>query len=268
MDDHLEIAGHKIQSRLFLGTGKFAGNDVMRDAILASGAHVVTVALRRVDSGSATGNILNYIPTGCLLMANTSGARNADEAVRIARLARAAGNGSWIKIEVIADSKYLLPDNLETLRATETLVKEGFVVLPYMSPDLSMARRFADCGAAAVMPLGAPIGSNRGLKTRELVEIMIREIKIPVIVDAGLGRPSHACECMEMGCAAVLVNTAVAIAPDPVRMASAFQMAVQAGRSAFASGMAAQSLTARASSPFTGFLHSTPPAGLEGVERQ
>lgn len=266
MNDLLEIAGQNISSRLFLGTGKFSGNDVMRDALLASGAHVVTVALRRVDSGAASGNILDYIPKGCLLMANTSGARNAMEAVRIARLARAAGNGNWIKIEVIADSKYLLPDNLETLHATETLVKEGFVVLPYMSPDLSMARRMVDCGAAAVMPLGAPIGTNRGLKTKELVEIMIREIKIPVIVDAGLGRPSHACECMEMGCAAVLVNTAVAIAPDPARMARAFQMAVEAGRAAFISGMAAQSLAARASSPLTGFLHSTPFSGPESME--
>jgi len=266
MDDLLEIAGQKIQSRLFMGTGKFSGNKVMQDALLASGAHIVTVALRRVDSGAASENILDYIPEDCILMANTSGARNADEAVRIARLARAAGNGNWIKIEVIADNKYLLPDNLETLRATETLVKEGFVVLPYMSPDLSMARRFVACGAAAVMPLGAPIGTNRGLKTRELVEIMIREIKIPVIVDAGLGRPSHACECLEIGCAAVLVNTAVAISPEPVAMARAFKLAVEAGREAFVCGMAAQSFAARASSPLTGFLRNTPSSGSDRMD--
>lgn len=259
MEDVLEIAGHKIESRLFMGTGKFAGNDVMRVALAASGARIVTVAVRRVDSGGAAGNILDAVPKGCIIMANTSGARNADEAVRIARLARAAGAGNWIKIEVIADSKYLLPDNLETLYATDRLVKEGFVVLPYMSPDLSMARRMAECGAAAVMPLGAPIGSNRGVKTRELVDIMIREIRIPVIIDAGLGRPSHACECMEMGCAAVLVNTAVAIAPDPASMAHAFKLAVQAGREAFVSGMARPRATARASSPLTGFLRETAP---------
>lgn len=256
MEDFLEIAGQNIKSRLFMGTGKFAGNNIMKEALLASESHIVTVALRRVDATAASGNILDHIPEGCIIMANTSGARNADEAVRIARLARAAGAGHWIKIEVIADNKYLLPDNMETLRATEILVQEGFVVLPYMSPDLSMARRFVNCGAAAVMPLGAPIGSNRGLRTKELVEIMIREIKIPVIVDAGLGKPSHACECLEMGCAAVLVNTAVAIAPNPVEMAHAFKLAVQAGRMAYVNGMAEKSMTARTSSPLTGFLHN------------
>ena len=166
-------------------------------------------------------------------MINTSGARNGRRGVRIARLARAAGAGDWIKVEVIADSRYLLPDNLETLKATETLVKEGFVVFPYMSPDLSMARRLAECGAAAVMPLGSPIGSNRGLRTKELVEIMIREIKAPIIVDAGLGKPSDACQCLEMGCAAVMVNTAIAVSPNPVDCARAFSRAVGAGRLAF-----------------------------------
>ena len=190
-------------------------------------------------------------------MTNTSGARNADEAVRIARLAKAGGAGNWIKIEVIQDNKYLLPENLETLKATEILVKEGFVVLPYMSPDLSMARRLEDAGAAAVMPLGSPIGSNRGIKTRELVEIMAREIKIPVIVDAGLGRPSEACECMEIGCAAVLVNTAIAIASDPVNMAKAFKEAVSAGRSAYLSGPASSGKSAVPSSPLTGFLRNS-----------
>ncbi len=256
MENTLEIAGRKIESRLLVGTGKFPGNSVMSKALIASAAHIVTVALRRVDAGTASGSILDFLPSGCIILANTSGARNADEAIRIARLARAAGTGDWIKIEVVADNKYLLPDNLETLRATEILVKEGFIVLPYMSPDLSMARRFVDCGAAAVMPLGSPIGSNRGLRTKELVEIMIREINIPVIVDAGLGKPSHACECMEMGCDAVLVNTAIAIAQNPIEMAAAFNLAVKAGRMAYVNGLAQQSETARASSPLTGFLHS------------
>jgi thiazole synthase len=197
-------------------------------------------------------------------MPNTSGARNADEAVRIARLAKASGPASkagggagacdWVKIEVIQDNKYLLPDNMETLKATEILVKEGFKVFPYMSPDLSIARRLVEAGASAVMPLGSPIGSNRGVKTRELIEIIVKEIKIPVIVDAGLGRPSDACDCMELGCAAVLVNTAIAIAHDPVSMAKAFSDAVGAGRLAYLAGIPSQSVHASASSPLTGFL--------------
>ncbi|MEQ8254291.1 MAG: thiazole synthase, partial [Smithellaceae bacterium] len=226
-EDSLEIGGIKINCRLFVGTGKFSGHALMRDVLLAAKADVTTVALRRVDSGAKADNILDYIPSGCKVMINTSGARTADEAVRIARLARAAGAGNWIKIEVIADNRYLLPDNLETLKATETLVQEGFVVFPYMSPDLAVARRLAECGAAAVMPLGAPIGSNRGLKTKELVAIMIKEIKAPIIVDAGLGKPSDACECMEMGCAAVLVNTAIAVSRNPIDYARAFSQAVQ-----------------------------------------
>jgi thiazole synthase len=254
MEDCLEIGGVKIACRLFVGTGKFSGHQLMREVLLAAKADVTTVALRRVDSGSQADNILDYIPPGCSVMINTSGARTADEAVRIARLARAAGAGNWIKIEVIADNRYLLPDNMETLKATETLVKEGFVVFPYMCPDLSMGRRLAECGAAAVMPLGAPIGSNRGLKTKELVEIMIREIKAPIIVDAGLGKPSDACECMEMGCAAVLVNTAIAVSLNPVDCARAFSQAVGAGRLAYLSGIPASVDEARASSPLTGFL--------------
>ena len=230
----------------------------MQKALESAGSEIVTVALRRVDAGSKTDNILDAIPKHCILMTNTSGARNAEEAVRIARLAKASGAGPWIKIEVVQDNKYLLPDNLESLKATEILVKEGFVVLPYMSPDLSMARRFVDAGAAAVMPLGSPIGSNRGLKTRELVEIMVREIKIPVIVDAGLGAPSDACECMEMGCAAVLVNTAIAIAKDPVALALAFKEAVIAGRRAFLAGLPSLRAEADASSPLTGFLRDEP----------
>jgi thiazole synthase len=254
MEDLLPLGGRKIKNRLLIGTGKFASYPLMQKALEAAQPDIVTVALRRVDTGSKTDNILDFIPKSCLLMTNTSGARNADEAVRIARLAKASGAGTWIKIEVVQDNKYLLPDNLETLKAIEILVKEGFTVLPYMSPDLSMAKRMAEAGAAAVMPLGAPIGSNRGVKTRELVNILIREIKIPVIVDAGLGSPSDACECMEMGCAAVLVNTAIAIAQDPANMARAFKDAVEAGRRAYLAGLPASGTEARASSPLTGFL--------------
>ncbi len=255
MEDLFRVGGREFQSRLLLGTGKFANYAVMKKAIEESGSDIVTVALRRVDPGSQADNILDFIPPQCTLMTNTSGARDADEAIRIARLAKAGGAGNWIKIEVVQDNKYLLPENLETLKAVEVLVKEGFVVLPYMSPDLSMARRMEDAGAAAVMPLGAPIGSNRGIKTRELVEIMVREIKVPVIVDAGIGSPSQACECMEIGCAAVLVNTAVAISENPVQMASAFRDAVMAGRRAYLSGIPEKGgLSGAASSPLTGFL--------------
>jgi len=202
-----------------------------------SGAQVVTVALRRIDFDSDEENMLRYIPKDCILMPNTSGARNAEEAVRIARLARASGCGNFIKIEVISDNRYLLPDNLETIKATEILVKEGFIVLPYMNPDLMDARRLKDAGAAAVMPLGAPIGTNKGLKTREMIKILIDEIDIPVIVDAGIGKPSDACEAMELGADAVLVNTAIATAGDPVVMAEAFANAVIAGRKAYLSGL-------------------------------
>lgn len=254
MTDTLVISGRELASRLFCGTGKFASHDLMERAITASGAAVVTVALRRVDPGAGQDNILAHIPSGCLLMPNTSGARTAAEAVRIARLARAGGCGDWIKIEVIRDNRYLLPDNQETIEATRILAGEGFIVLPYMSPDLEAARRLAAAGAAAIMPLGAPIGSNRGLRTRELVRILIEEIALPVIVDAGLGRPSEACEAMEMGAAAVLVNTAIATADDPVAMARAFGQAVAAGRTAFLAGPGATARTAQASSPLTGFL--------------
>jgi len=254
MEDLLALGGRQIKNRLLIGTGKFSGYPLMQKALEAAQPDIVTVALRRVDLGSKADNILEYIPKACILMANTSGARNADEAVRIARLAKASGNGNWIKIEVVQDNKYLLPDNLETLKAVEILAKEDFIVLPYMSPDLSMARRMVDAGAAAVMPLGSPIGSNRGVKTRELVEILVREIKLPVIVDAGLGSPSDACECMEMGCAAVLVNTAIAIARDPAAMAKAFSDAVRAGRMAYLAGIASSGDQASASSPLTGFL--------------
>jgi len=200
MENHLMIAGKKILNRLFIGTGKFSSYALMQKALEQALPDVVTVAVRRVDANAKQDNILEYVPKHCILMPNTSGARDASEAVRIARLARASGAGNWIKIEVIRDNKYLLPANLETLKATEVLVKEGFVVLPYMSPDLSIAKKLVEAGAVAVMPLGSPIGSNRGVRTRELVEIMVHEVKVPVIVDAGLGVPSDACECMEIGC--------------------------------------------------------------------
>lgn len=256
MADKLVIGGKEVNSRLFVGTGKFSSNRIIPDVIKASGAQVVTVALRRIDFDSPDENMLNFIPEGCILMPNTSGARSAEEAVRIARLARAAGCGNWIKIEVISDNKYLLPDNFETIKATEILAKEGFIVLPYMSPDLMAARRLKDAGAAAVMPLGAPIGTNKGLKTRELVKILIDEIDLPIIVDAGLGKPSEATEAMELGAAAVLVNTAIATAGDPVLMARAFGTAVEAGRMAYISGTGSVKEYADASSPLTGFLNS------------
>lgn len=254
MEDKLIIGGKELSSRLFIGTGKFASNRIIPEVVKRSGAQVVTVALRRIDFDSSEENMINHIPEDCILMTNTSGARNADEAVRIARIARAAGCGNWIKIEVVNDNKYLLPDNYETIKATEILAKEGFVVLPYMSPDLIAARRLKDVGAAAVMPLGAPIGTNKGLRTKELIKILIDEIDLPIIVDAGLGRPSEAAEAMEMGAAAVLVNTAIATADNPVSMAEAFGLAVSAGRKAFLSGAPEINEYAEASSPLTGFL--------------
>ncbi len=254
MNDHLEIGGVKLTSRLFLGTGKFSSHTFMGEVIRQSGVQVVTVALRRIDFASEEENVLQHVPPGCVLMPNTSGARNAQEAVRIARVARAAGAGNWVKIEVISDHRYLLPDNYETLKATEILAQEGFVVLPYMNPDLMVAKKLKEVGAAAVMPLGAPIGSNQGLKTREMIRILIEEIDLPIIVDAGIGRPSQAAEAMEMGAAAVLVNTAIATAGDPLAMARAFDFAVQAGRMAYLSGLAQTNQLAEASSPLTGFL--------------
>ncbi len=261
MQDFLEIAGKKLKNRLFIGTGKFSSYLIMKRALEGAKAEVATVALRRVDETSKTENIMDYIPQGCKVMINTSGARDAGEAVRIARLAKAVGAGNWIKVEVIRDNKYLLPDNIETLKAVEILAKEGFVVFPYMSPDLSIARRMVDAGSSAIMPLGSPIGSNRGVKTRELIEIMVNEIKLPVIVDAGLGKPSEACECMELGCAAVLVNTAIAVSEDPVKMAEAFSQAVYAGRTAYLSGIPVAGKFASASSPLTGFLREDKPQG-------
>ncbi|KKM10263.1 thiazole synthase [Clostridiales bacterium PH28_bin88] len=256
MEDKLVLGGREIANRLLLGTGKFPSKTMIPEVIKRSGSQVVTMALRRVDFDSPQENVLNYIPQDCILLPNTSGARNAEEAVRIARIARAAGCGNWVKIEVITDNKYLLPDNYETIKATEVLAREGFVVLPYMSPDLMVAKRLQDAGAAAVMPLGAPIGSNRGLKTRELIRILIDEIEVPIIVDAGIGKPSEAAEAMEMGAAAVLVNTAIATAGDPVLMAEAFSMAVKAGRQAYLARPGLTREYAEASSPLTGFLRN------------
>ena len=252
--DIFRIGGRELTSRLFTGTGKYGDDAVIPAVCEASGSEVITVALRRVDFHSATGNVMDCIPKHMQLLPNTSGARTADEAVRIARLARAMGCGDWIKIEVISDNRYLLPDGYETVKATEILAKEGFVVLPYVNADLYVAKALVDAGAAAVMPLGAPIGTNRGLKTREMVRILIEEIDLPIIVDAGIGRPSEACEAMEMGADAVLVNTAIATASDPVLMARAFGRAVRAGREAFLSGPGATRTLAAASSPLTGFL--------------
>ncbi len=253
--DFFRLGGRDLTSRLFIGTGKY-GCDALIPAVAdASGAEVITVALRRVDFGNPKGNVMSCIPPRMRLLPNTSGARTADEAVRIARLARAAGCGDWIKIEVISDARYLLPDGYETARATEILAKEGFVVLPYMNADLYVARSLADAGAAAVMPLGAPIGSNRGLAAREMIAVLIAEISLPVIVDAGIGRPSQACEAMEMGAAACLVNTAIATAKDPVLMGKAFGEAVAAGRRAFLAGPGRTlEAGAAASSPEEGLL--------------
>ena len=254
MNGALSIGGRSLRSRFFLGTGKFSDPAVMEAAIRASGAEVVTLALRRVDLSAQGPSILDRIPPGCLLLPNTSGARTAGEAVRIARLARAAGCGDWIKIEVIPEQKHLMPDNEGTLEATRILAREGFVVLPYMTPDLVAARRMQEAGAAAVMPLGAPIGSNRGFRTRELVQLMVEELEVPVVVDAGIGKPSEAAEAMELGAAAVLVDTAVATAGDPVAMARAFGLAVEAGHGAWLAGPGRVLAQAEASSPLTGFL--------------
>lgn len=248
------VGGKTLRSRLILGTGKFPRDDILPAVIARAGIEVVTVALRRADFHASGDNLINYLPENIILMPNTSGARTADEAVHIARIARAAGCGDWVKVEVVADNKYLLPDNQETVRATEILAGEGFQVFPYMGPDLMTARRLVAAGAAAVMPLGAPIGSNRGLRTKELIRILIDEIDWPIIVDAGLGRPSEAAEAMEMGAAAVLVNTAIATAEDPAAMAEAFALAVKAGRQAHLAGLAPTRQVAVASSPLTGFL--------------
>ncbi len=253
-DKPLNLGGVQFTSRLLTGTGKFSSRNVIAPMLKASGSEMITVALRRVDPNDHQRNILEYIPDSVQLLPNTSGARTADEAVRIARIAREAGCGDFIKIEVITDMTYLLPHNAETLKATEILAKEGFVVLPYMMPDVTVSKQLHDAGAAAVMPLGAPIGTNRGLEMKPMIQMMIELSKIPVIVDAGIGRPSQAAEAMEMGADAVLVNTAIATSHDPVLAGKSFAMAVQAGRMAFLAEMAEKKSYADASSPLTGFL--------------
>ena len=252
-NDAFVLGGHTFESRFILGSGKYS-LDLIRAAVEKAGAQIITLALRRANEGGMA-NILDYIPENVTLLPNTSGARNAEEAVRIARLSRELGCGDFVKIEVIHDSKYLLPDNYETIKATEILAKEGFVVMPYMYPDLNAARDMANAGAACIMPLGSPIGSNKGLATRDFIKIIIDEIALPVIVDAGIGRPSQACEAMEMGAAAVMANTAIATAGDIPLMAAAFKQAVEAGRAAYLAGLGrVLEQGAAASSPLTGFL--------------
>jgi thiazole synthase len=251
--DDLVLGGHHFHSRFILGSGKYSLK-LIEAAVRDAGAELVTVAVRRANTAEKE-NILDYVPPQVTLLPNTSGARTAEEAVKIARLARELGCGDFVKIEIMRDSKYLLPDNQETIRATEILAKEGFVVLPYMYPDLNVARDLVQAGAAAVMPLAAPIGSNKGLATREFLQILIDEIELPIIVDAGIGRPSEACEAMEMGAAAVMANTALATAGNLPLMASAFREAVSAGRKAYLSGLGrVLRRGAAASDPLTGFL--------------
>ncbi len=252
-NDTLVIGGHEFHSRFILGSGKYSLN-LIEAAVHDAGAEIITLAVRRANTTEHE-NILDYIPKGVTLLPNTSGARNADEAVRIARLARELGCGDFVKIEIMRDTKYLLPDNTETIKATEILAKEGFVVMPYMYPDLNAARDLQNAGAAAIMPLASPIGSNKGLSTRDFIQILIDEIDLPIIVDAGIGKPSQACEAMEMGAAAIMANTALATAGDLPLMAQAFRQAIEAGRKAYLSGLGRVLMRgAAASDPLTGFL--------------
>lgn len=251
--DTFVLGGKEFTSRFILGSGKYS-MELIRAAVENAGAEIITLAVRRTNTRKDE-NILDYIPDHVTLLPNTSGARTADEAARIARMAREIGCGNFVKIEIMKDSKYLLPDNQETVKATKMLVKEGFVVLPYMYPDLYTARALADAGAAAVMPLASPIGSNKGLATKEFIQIIIDEIDLPVIVDAGIGKPSQACEAMEMGAAAIMANTAIATAGDIPAMAGAFKHAIEAGRAAYLSGLGrVLERGASASDPLTGFL--------------
>ena len=253
MDDKLIIGGKEFNSRFILGSGKYSLK-LIEAAVKDAGAELITLAVRRANTTDKE-NILDYIPEGVTLLPNTSGARNAQEAVRIARLARELGCGDFVKVEIMKDTKYLLPDNYETIKATETLANEGFIVMPYMYPDLNVARDLKEAGAATIMPLAAPIGSNNGLATKSFIQILIDEIDLPIIVDAGIGKPSQACEAMEMGAAAIMANTALATAGDLPAMASAFKLAIEAGRKAYLAGLG-RVLTrgASASDPLTGFL--------------
>ncbi|MDR2911103.1 MAG: thiazole synthase [Bacteroidales bacterium] len=251
----LVIAEKEFSSRLFLGTGKFSSNEVMSDAIKSSKTQMVTVAMKRLDLMNKQNDMLQHITKpGIQLLPNTSGVRNAKEAVFAAQMAREAFGTNWLKLEIHPDPKYLLPDPVETLKATETLAKLGFVVLPYIQADPVLCKRLEEVGAATVMPLGAPIGTNKGLKTKDLLEIIIKQSKVPVVIDAGIGAPSHAAEALEMGADAVLVNTAIAVAGNPVAMAEAFRLAVESGRMAFEAQLAVQFNVAQASSPLTSFL--------------
>ncbi len=254
-NDKLVIGGHEFDSRFILGSGKYS-LDLIKASVENAGAQIITLALRRANSGEVA-NIRDYIPEGVTLLPNTSGARNADEAVRIARLSRELGCGDFVKIEIMRDTKYLLPDNQETVKATKILADEGFVVMPYMYPDLNVARDLKEAGAASVMPLAAPIGSNKGLCTKEFIQILIDEIDLPVIVDAGIGKPSQACEAMEMGAAAIMANTAIATAGDIPAMALAFKLAIESGRKAYLAGLGrVLEKGGTASSPLTGFLEN------------
>jgi thiazole synthase len=256
MDDSLKIAGRTFKSRLLIGSGKFSSPEMMRHAIDAAGSEIVTVAIRRVDFNNTQAPFTDIIdPNSILFLPNTSGARNAEEAVRIARIGRFSGVSDWVKLEVIPDPNFLMPDPIETLIAAEILVKEGFTVLPYINADPVLAKRLEEVGCATVMPLAAPIGSNKGLVTRDLIQIIIEQATVPIVVDAGIGAPSHAAEAMEMGASAVLVNTAIATATHPVHCAAAFKLAVEAGRLGYRSGLPNQQTRASASSPLTGFLH-------------
>jgi thiazole synthase len=255
--DKLVIAGRAFGSRLLTGTGKFDTFETMRDALAASGSEIVTVAVRRVDFDAGDEDITAFFPEHMLVLPNTSGAATAEEAVRSARLARAGGLPDWVKLEVIPDSRYLLPDPVETLRAAEILVEDGFTVLPYVLPDPVLQKKLEEVGCATVMPLASPIGSGRGLKLREAIRIMIEQAEVPLVVDAGLGSPSHAAECLELGADAVLVNTAIARAEDPVAMARAFALAVEAGRAAFHAGVIEEGVEAVASSPPAGAVHGS-----------
>ncbi len=253
IEDKLQIGKYKFNSRFILGSGKYSV-DLIKAAVEYAGAEIITLALRRANT-SDKDNITDFIPKNVVLLPNTSGARTAQEAVRIAHLAREIGCGDFIKIEIMKDSKYLLPDNYETIKATEILAKENFTVMPYMYPDLNVARDLVNAGAASVMPLAAPIGSNKGLCTKDFIQILIDEIEIPVIVDAGIGRPSQACEAMEMGAAAVMANTAIATAGNIIQMAGAFKKAIEAGREAYlAKPGRVLNNGASASSPLTGFV--------------
>ncbi len=256
MKDALKIGDKVFQSRLFTGTGKFGNHQLMEDALLASGSELVTVALRRISADGEDDDILKHLHhTHINLLPNTSGVRNADEAVFAAKLAREALQTNWLKLEIHPDPKYLMPDPIETLKAAERLVKEGFIVLPYIHADPVLCKRLEEVGVAAVMPLGAPIGSNMGLKTLEFLHIIIEQSNVPVVVDAGIGSPSHAAAAMEAGADAVLVNTAIAVARDPVAIAHAFRMGVEAGRMAYKAGLPASKLQAESSSPLTDFLN-------------